>query len=300
MTSLVNEGCTIFANIILLNSLYDKFKSRIPRPVMLTILSLVMITSRIGYYDRFDDARHIYFYSIYYLLVWLFLWGFHYGRDVDKLLGVVTSLLLYVIYHSVSLVLAQNNAFDEIVQNDVHEVLSVGELLIIHAFSILLMCLLKDIIDSLNPRASKISSKVTALFIVAKLTIVIQTNRVQFFGTTLFQHYILAYNKYKVNEIYNLILLILVLISLCIFYHSMIVKANEMNEQKIKLQELELKQMHYEETKLLYTETSAWRHDYKNHMQVIRGLADIGDSAKLKAYIAEMKNVNLEFRFRDE
>lgn len=46
---------------------------------------------------------------------------------------------------------------------------------------------------------------------------------------------------------------------------------------------------HYAEVENMYRQTRGWRHDYRNHIQVLAGYADMGDLEAVKAYLKDLR-----------
>ena len=49
-----------------------------------------------------------------------------------------------------------------------------------------------------------------------------------------------------------------------------------------------LMEIHYQEVETMYQEIRGWRHDYKNHIQVLKSYADSGNLPALQQYLAEL------------
>ncbi len=49
-----------------------------------------------------------------------------------------------------------------------------------------------------------------------------------------------------------------------------------------------LMETHYQEVENMYQEMRGWRHDYKNHIQVLKSYADSGDLAAVQRYLDEL------------
>lgn len=49
-----------------------------------------------------------------------------------------------------------------------------------------------------------------------------------------------------------------------------------------------LMETHYQEVETMYQEMRGWRHDYKNHIQVLKSYADSGNLPALQQYLAEL------------
>lgn len=58
--------------------------------------------------------------------------------------------------------------------------------------------------------------------------------------------------------------------------------------KKISTYQDELVKTHYAEVEHMYTQIRGWRHDYKNHIQVLKIYADKGDLTALKSYLDEL------------
>lgn len=46
---------------------------------------------------------------------------------------------------------------------------------------------------------------------------------------------------------------------------------------------------HYAEVENMYSQVRGWRHDYRNHIQVLGSYAQVGDLESLKAYLKELR-----------
>ena len=45
---------------------------------------------------------------------------------------------------------------------------------------------------------------------------------------------------------------------------------------------------HYAEVENMYNQTRGWRHDYRNHIQVLKNYAELGDMEAVKSYLSEL------------
>lgn len=71
-------------------------------------------------------------------------------------------------------------------------------------------------------------------------------------------------------------------------------------DQEAELQRTALEKVHYSELESLYNETQAWRHDYRNHLEVISGFAKSDRKMELIEYLSSI-NASLDkidFRIR--
>ncbi|MBE6730206.1 MAG: GHKL domain-containing protein [Ruminococcaceae bacterium] len=60
-------------------------------------------------------------------------------------------------------------------------------------------------------------------------------------------------------------------------------------DKRIALYQEELINTHYAEVDNMYKQIRGWRHDYKNHIQVMKALASKGDLEALKNYLNELE-----------
>ena len=60
-------------------------------------------------------------------------------------------------------------------------------------------------------------------------------------------------------------------------------------DKRISLYQRELINTHYAEVDNMYKQIRGWRHDYKNHIQVMKALASKGDLEALKNYLNELE-----------
>ncbi len=56
----------------------------------------------------------------------------------------------------------------------------------------------------------------------------------------------------------------------------------------MRLYENELLKIHYMEVENMYQQIRGWKHDYRNHMQIMKAYATSGDTGKLLSYIDEL------------
>lgn len=61
-------------------------------------------------------------------------------------------------------------------------------------------------------------------------------------------------------------------------------------DRQIALYQRELIETHYREVDNMYRQIRGWRHDYRNHVQLMKVLAEQGDLAGLRAYLDELDN----------
>ena len=59
-------------------------------------------------------------------------------------------------------------------------------------------------------------------------------------------------------------------------------------DQQLAAYQRELIDTHYREVENMYRQIRGWRHDYRNHIQVMKALAANGDLDRLKAYLDEL------------
>ena len=59
-------------------------------------------------------------------------------------------------------------------------------------------------------------------------------------------------------------------------------------DQQLAAYQRELIDTHYREVENMYRQIRGWRHDYRNHIQVMKALAANGDLDGLKAYLDEL------------
>lgn len=59
-------------------------------------------------------------------------------------------------------------------------------------------------------------------------------------------------------------------------------------DNKIELYQRELIETHYKEVDNMYKKMRGWRHDYRNHIQMMKALASNGDLEGIKAYLDEL------------
>ncbi len=59
-------------------------------------------------------------------------------------------------------------------------------------------------------------------------------------------------------------------------------------DKRIAAYQQELIQTHYQEVENMYRQIRGWRHDYRNHIQLMKVLAENGDIDGLKAYLDQL------------
>ena len=59
-------------------------------------------------------------------------------------------------------------------------------------------------------------------------------------------------------------------------------------EKEIEIYQRELIDIHYLEVETMYNKMRGWKHDYKNHIQTMKILADTGDLEALRAYLNDL------------
>lgn len=59
-------------------------------------------------------------------------------------------------------------------------------------------------------------------------------------------------------------------------------------DRQIAAYQRELIETHYQEVENMYRQIRGWRHDYRNHIQMMRVLAENGDLDGIKAYLDEL------------
>ncbi len=59
-------------------------------------------------------------------------------------------------------------------------------------------------------------------------------------------------------------------------------------DKRIARYQSDLLATHYAEVENMYRQTRGWRHDYRNHIQVLKNYAQLGDLEAVKAYLDEL------------
>ncbi len=62
----------------------------------------------------------------------------------------------------------------------------------------------------------------------------------------------------------------------------------KMIDRRIAEYQSDLLAVHYAEVENMYRQTRGWRHDYRNHIQVLKGYAEQGDLEALNRYLKEL------------
>lgn len=62
----------------------------------------------------------------------------------------------------------------------------------------------------------------------------------------------------------------------------------KMIDRRIAEYQNDLLAVHYAEVENMYRQTRGWRHDYRNHIQVLNGYAEQGDMEAVKRYLREL------------
>ncbi len=63
---------------------------------------------------------------------------------------------------------------------------------------------------------------------------------------------------------------------------------DEIIDKRIVRYQSDLLATHYAEVENMYRQTRGWRHDYRNHIQVLKNYAQLGDLEAVKAYLDEL------------
>lgn len=59
--------------------------------------------------------------------------------------------------------------------------------------------------------------------------------------------------------------------------------------KKLAAYQREIMETHYRETETMYQEMRGWRHDFRNHLQLLKSYAQKGDLDAVQAYLAELE-----------
>ena len=59
--------------------------------------------------------------------------------------------------------------------------------------------------------------------------------------------------------------------------------------KKLVAYQREIMETHYRETETMYQEMRGWRHDFRNHLQLLKSYAQKGDLDAVQAYLAELE-----------
>jgi len=63
---------------------------------------------------------------------------------------------------------------------------------------------------------------------------------------------------------------------------------NKKIDKQIERYQRELIDTHYQEVETMYKKMRGWRHDYRNHIQTMKVLANQGDLESLKEYLNKL------------
>jgi len=66
--------------------------------------------------------------------------------------------------------------------------------------------------------------------------------------------------------------------------------AKKVIDKQIERYQRELIDTHYQEVETMYNKMRGWRHDYKNHIQTMKVLADKGDLEAIKEYLNKLED----------
>ena len=80
------------------------------------------------------------------------------------------------------------------------------------------------------------------------------------------------------------------LISVVVYFIVAILHVSGYYENRAVKKEVNLVAKHYEEIKNIYQMIRGWRHDYKNHIQVMSALLELGNIEQLGIYLNELSN----------
>ena len=62
------------------------------------------------------------------------------------------------------------------------------------------------------------------------------------------------------------------------------------NDRKLADYQQELSEIHYREVETMYQEMRGWRHDYRNHIQTLKVLAEEGNLEAVRSYLDELES----------
>ena len=66
--------------------------------------------------------------------------------------------------------------------------------------------------------------------------------------------------------------------------------AKKVIDKNLERYQRELIDTHYQEVETMYKKMRGWRHDYKNHIQTMKVLADKGDLEAIKEYLNKLED----------
>lgn len=73
---------------------------------------------------------------------------------------------------------------------------------------------------------------------------------------------------------------------------------NRKKDKQIEAYQEELMRIHYNEVENMYEDMRGWRHDFKNHLQILKGLAIEGDIEVVKDYLNQLEDSLTEIELR--
>lgn len=86
----------------------------------------------------------------------------------------------------------------------------------------------------------------------------------------------------------GIILFVIVILLIFLYILTVLFVLPRMVERRLKTFQSHLIDRHYEEIRSSYKEIRGWRHDYRNHMQVLKIYAENGELEKCRDYILQM------------
>lgn len=277
--------CSILSFWLLIYFINKKFE---PKPKM-EIIAPIFFASLVTILEIF-----LYYFTVYLPVTVLFVLLFLYVRVSRK--GGTLEMAFWVVVDIWALGLAQT------ISGTVYSVLfglppmmaenqffsmspsfSGFQIIIMYSSSIILqISFIYFLVHKINK--TKVSNNIMAVLVLLSLI----SSMILDSMTGLYRYINFTQAEYGPIVLYVLLGVIIVNIAIFILYNHIRKLAEKSLQQQVRLQKAELQQVHYSELKALYQETRAWRHDYRNHLQVIKIFAGKGDYEGLDSYLSEI------------
>ncbi|MFV0364813.1 MAG: Spo0B domain-containing protein [Suipraeoptans sp.] len=294
---------TAISNGILLAFLYKKLEPKTRFIYMLLAMTIIrmgiryVLTYKFGINDNYSLI-------IYNTILFIYIIAAFKGKTLEKLFWVTIVECLMLILKNLNTTIGKMLVFDTFVGYEsylIAEQMTVAAVIMCNLVSLIVIAIpLYIMSDKDGRRGSGLSTSVLILLISVNIVVSTCMIGAQELGFTLLSVNPDIYLGFLALELLIITLSMLVLMSIYSFYQSMIQQSKANIRNYISIQKAELDQIHYNKMKELYNSTRAWRHDYRNHIQVIRGFAEAGNTEALEAYIKEMDEKQLDFSWQDE
>lgn len=273
--------------IYLINNKFERkyaSKAIIPLAVLVFLFVLIVLS--------FFSVSDIVILLVFGCMLFLFTLLFYKGNLLQMLLWVLLAIAIYAISMTVSTTYIMGVVSPEF--SDLQEIPS-AIMLQVSLVATLTQSMLTVLFARRKNRNIKISPLVMVILVLIPLL-----SSVLLAELTQYSYAEPLNTPTTTLHIYAAVCVTIINLAVFVLYERMSTLTEESLRQQAELQRASLEKTHYGEIQTLYQNTRVWRHDYRNHLQVIKGLTDTKKYGELSNYLGgiEASLNEMDFKIR--